>query len=67
MLDARNIRTNRESYGLAPKQLGLFKIIKDFGNKAYKLDLTAHDELNKIYLVFYLWLLHLVDGYLLPG
>jgi hypothetical protein len=68
MLDARNMRTCQKSHGLAPRHIGPFTILSDYGDgKSYKLDFTSHKDLSKVYPVFHPWLLHPVDGCPLPG
>jgi hypothetical protein len=68
MLNARNIRTRQKSHSLAPKHISPFTVIDDYGDsKSYKLDFSNHEDPSKVYLIFHLWLLHLVDGHPLPG
>jgi hypothetical protein len=67
MLDARNVRTRQHSKGLAPKNLGPFKVIESFSGKAYKLDFTDHEDMKLMYPVFHPWLLHPVEDRPLPG
>jgi len=54
MLNAKNIRTKRPSKKLAPKLYGLFKMLEQWGDLAYKLELS---EQWKIHPVFYVSLL----------
>jgi hypothetical protein len=65
MLDARNIRTRKESQGLNHKNLGPYQIVRNIDDKAYELELKG--DLSKIFPVFHPWLLHPVAGDPLPG
>lgn len=57
MLDARNIKTEKQSRGLDQKNVGPYRIVRNIDNKAYELDLKG--DLRGIFPVFHPWLLHL--------
>ena len=48
MLDAYNIKTKKESQSLLLKNLRLFKTIKLYNNKVYKLDLKRYKDFNSL-------------------
>ena len=54
MLDSRHIQTKRPSRKLDHKKMGPFRIIKEVGTRAFKLELPLQ---MKIHPVFNIWLL----------
>lgn len=65
MLDSRNIKTVRPNKSLDHKNLGLYKIVKAYGNSAYELELSL--SMGRVHPVFHLWLFHLDNSDPLPG
>ena len=65
MLNAKNIKTKRNSKGLDHKNLGPFPIKRVINNTAYELDLGR--AMASVFPVFHPWLLHLVADDPLPG
>ncbi|KAJ3003961.1 hypothetical protein NUW54_g5037 [Trametes sanguinea] len=70
-LSTKNISLPRGySHKLAPKYIGPYKILRDYGNNSYKLDLPADLRSRGIHDVFHASLLHVHepnDDHLFPG
>ena len=59
MLDFKNLKIARSNKNLNYKNLKFFKIIRVINNSVYELKLS--NNMQNIYSMFYLWLLHLIN------
>ena len=51
MVNAKNIRTKRQSKKLSPKLQGPFKVLEKRGNRAYKLELSPPWKIHPVFHV----------------
>ena len=51
MLNAKNIRTKRQTKKLSPKLYGPFKVIEKRGNRAFKLEISPRWRIYPIFHV----------------
>ena len=61
-VDARHFASERASKSLSMKNAGLWKVIRNIGNKAYELDIPQQMKDAGLTPVFHLWKLHLAPS-----
>ena len=66
-VDARYFASKHDSKLLSTKNAGLWKIVKNINNKAYKLDIPQQMKNAELTCIFHLWKLHLAPNSLFPG
>ena len=65
-MDARYFASKQDSQSLSMKNAGLWKIVCNIDNKAYKLDVPQQMKDTGLTLIFYPWKLHLAPTSLFP-
>ena len=66
-VDVWHFAGKRESKSLSIKNAGLWKIIQNIANKAYKLDIPQHMKDAGLTAIFHPWKLHLAPNDIFPG